>query len=77
MPVRDRLAELQKESKYVTDKDIKKMNQDSNTESIPMLPIQNMSPENREFFEKIEEIKEEIDTVRNPMWVPKPLEGLM
>ena len=64
MPVRDRLAELQKESKHVTDKDIERMNQDSNTESIPMLPMKDMSPENKEFFETMKVIREDIDTVR-------------
>lgn len=65
MPVRDRLAELQKESKHVTEKDIQKMNSQDKDEAIPMLPMKDMSPENKEFFETITLIREDINTYTN------------
>ena len=66
MPVKNRLAELQEASKYVTQKDIEaqKMDSSSGQEWIPMLPLKDMSKESKEFFERIQLVKEDIDTVR-------------
>ena len=64
MPVRNRLQELQK-SANITQKDIEAQNMPGSEDGIPMEPLlKNMSEDSKRFFEKIEEIKENIDTVR-------------
>ena len=61
MPVKNRLAELQKASKHVTDKDIKAL-ETENAESIP-LQTSNMSDSCAEFFHNFQEVIEDIDKV--------------
>ena len=64
MPVRNRLQELQK-SANITQKDIEAQNMPGSEDGIPMEPLlKNMSEDSKRFFEKIEEIKDNIDTVR-------------
>ena len=64
MPVRNRLLELQKNAN-ITQKDIEAQNMPGSEDSIPMEPLlKNMSEDSKRFFEKIEEIKDNIDTVR-------------
>ena len=64
MPVRNRLQELQKNAN-ITQKDIEAQNMPGSEDGIPMEPLlKNMSEDSKRFFEKIEEIKDNIDTVR-------------
>ena len=64
MPVRNRLQELQKNAN-ITQKDIEAQNMPGSEDAIPMEPLlKNMSEDSKRFFEKIEEIKDNIDTVR-------------
>jgi len=63
MPVRNRLLELQKNAN-ITQKDIEAQNMPGSEDGIPMEPLlKNMSEDSKRFFEKIEEIKDNIDTI--------------
>ena len=70
MPVKNRLKELQDASKFVTQKDIEAQQKmdSSDQEGMAMLPLKDMSKDSKEFFEKIQAIKEDIDTVRKLLY---------